>query len=83
MKQILKLLVLLFVVASQSTSQQLTHVIGQPIGFASPNGGVTGGEGGTVVTVTNEVELKAAVDGTNNPMIVLVKGTIRVSGELS
>lgn len=83
MKQILKLLVLLFVVASQSTAQQLTHVIGQPIGFASLNGGVTGGEGGTVVTVTNEAELKAAVDGTNNPMIVLVKGTIRVSGEMS
>lgn len=83
MKQMLKVFILLFVIVYQSAAQQLTHVIGQPIGFASLNGGVTGGEGGTIVTVTNEAELKAAVDGTNNAMIVLVKGTIRVSGEMS
>lgn len=62
---------------------QLTHVIGSPTGFASMNGGTTGGEGGPIVTVTNEAELKAAVDGTNTATIILVKGTINVSGEIS
>lgn len=65
------------------SAQSLTHVIGQPTGFASMNGGTTGGEGGPVVTVTNEAELKAAVDGVNTAVIILVKGTINVSGELS
>jgi pectate lyase len=64
-------------------AQPLTHVIGLPEGFASMNGGVTGGEGGPVVTVTTEDELKAAVDGVNTATIILVKGTINVSGELS
>lgn len=64
-------------------AQSLTHVIGLPEGFASLNGGVTGGEGGPVVTVTNEEELKAAVDGVNTATIILVKGTINVSGEIS
>ena len=64
-------------------SQSLTHVIGLPEGFASLNGGVTGGEGGPIVTVTNEDELKEAVDGVNTATIILVKGTINVSGEMS
>lgn len=64
-------------------AQSLTHVIGQPTGFASLNGGTTGGEGGNIVTVTNASELKAAVDGSNDATIILVSGTINVSGELS
>lgn len=66
-----------------SYSQTLTNVIGLPEGFASLNGGVTGGQGGPVVTVTNEDELKEAVDGMNTATIILVKGTINVSGEIS
>lgn len=66
-----------------SYSQTLTNVIGLPEGFASLNGGVTGGQGGPVVTVTNEDELKEAVDGVNTATIILVKGTVFVSGELS
>lgn len=64
-------------------AQPLTHVIGLPEGFASLNGGVTGGEGGPIVTVTNADELKAAVDGVNTAVIILVKGTINVVGEVS
>lgn len=66
-----------------ANAQTLTHVMGSPTGFASMNGGTTGGEGGPVVTVTNQDELKAAVDGVNTPVIVLVRGTIHVSGEMS
>lgn len=64
-------------------AQSLTHVIGQPTGFASMNGGTTGGEGGPVVTVTNADELKAAVDGSNDATIILVSGTINVGSEMS
>jgi pectate lyase len=64
-------------------AQPLTQVYGLPEGFASLNGGVTGGEGGSVVTVTTAEELQEAVDGTNSAIIILVKGTITVSGELS
>jgi pectate lyase len=66
------------------SAQSLTNVTGTPEGFASLNGGVTGGQGGTVLTVTNEDELKEAVDGLGNgSYIVLVKDTITVSGEIS
>ncbi len=64
------------------SAQTLTHVIGQPEGFVTLNGGVTGGEGGPVIIVTNAAELRAAVDGVNTPVIVLVSGTINVSGEI-
>ena len=64
------------------SAQTLTNVIGKPEGFASLNGGVTGGEGGPVVTVTTADELREAVDGTNTATIVLVKGTINVVGEI-
>jgi pectate lyase len=70
-------------IAGLLNAQPLTNVIGLPEGFASLNGGVTGGEGGQIVTVTNEDELKEVVDGTNSATIILVKGTISVSGELS
>lgn len=73
----------LFTISAFLSAQTLTHVIGKPEGFASLNGGVTGGEGGPIVTVTNEAELKAAVDGANTATIVLVKGAIKVSGEIS
>lgn len=77
------LFILSIICATIVCAQSLTHVIGLPEGFASLNGGVTGGEGGPMVTVTNENELKAAVDGANTATIILVKGTINVSGEIS
>jgi len=46
-----------------------------PIGYATLNGGTTGGAGGPTVTVTNEAEFVAAVTD-NNPRIVRVVGTI-------
>jgi len=62
----------------------LTNVVGLPEGFVTLNGGVTGGEGGTVLTVTNQEELIEAIDGFGNEAcIVLVKDTITVNGELS
>lgn len=63
-------------------AQSLTNVIGRPEGFASMNGGVTGGEGGPVVTVATADELRDAVDGSNTAVIILVKGTIAVVGEI-
>ena len=85
MKNLKKIFTILFLFYCNSIfyAQQLTHVIGYPEGFASLNGGVTGGEGGPIVTVTNADELKAAVDGANTATIILVEGTITVSGELS
>ncbi len=82
MKKITTLL-LISILTLSVNSQPLTHVKGLPEGFASLNGGVTGGQGGPIVTVTNEAELKAAVDGVNTALIILVKGAIKVSGEMS
>lgn len=79
-----KLILIIFIIfLGFKVHAQLTNVIGFPEGFASLNGGITGGEGGQIVTVTNAEELKAAVDGVNSAVIVLVKGTINVSGEVS
>lgn len=79
----LSTIILITLFSINLSSQPLTHVKGLPEGFASLNGGVTGGEGGSVVTVTTDDELKAAVDGVNTAVIILVKGRINVSGELS
>lgn len=79
----LSTIILITLIYFNMYSQPLTHVKGLPEGFASLNGGVTGGEGGPVVTVTSADELKAAVDGVNTAVIILVKGRINVSGELS
>lgn len=75
-------LFILFFCSVFLNAQKLTNVIGLPEGFASMNGGVTGGEGGPVITVTTGDELRAAVDGTNTAAIVLVKGKINVVGEI-
>ena len=83
MKNVVILIIIAIVLTVNVFAQSLTHVIGRPTGFASMNGGTTGGEGGPIVTVTNEAELKAAVDGVNTPVIILVRGTINVGGELS
>ncbi|WP_437682398.1 pectate lyase family protein [Sorangium sp. So ce131] len=52
---------------------------GGPIGFASLNGGTTGGEGGMVVTVSDAESLLEAMAGTE-PRVVQISGTIQLSG---
>ena len=47
-------------------------------GYASLNGGTTGGKGGKTVTVSNFNDLKKAVQSTD-PMIVIVDGTIKTT----
>ena len=50
-------------------------VVGAPVGFASLNGGTTGGQGGEVVTVSTYAELKSYAES-SSPYIILVQGTI-------
>lgn len=45
------------------------------VGFATQNGGTTGGQGGTTVTVTNYADLKKHAESAS-PMIIMVQGTI-------
>lgn len=52
---------------------------GQPVGFASLNGGVTGGQGGRVVTSSDGVELAALMDS-NETLTIFVSGTVFMSG---
>ncbi|MCE5185943.1 MAG: hypothetical protein LLF76_07440 [Planctomycetaceae bacterium] len=47
----------------------------EPIGWATLDGGTTGGQGGEVVTVTNKADFMSAVSG-DTPRIVQVVGTI-------
>ena len=49
------------------------------VGFAAMNGGTTGGQGGTAVTVVNLTQFKNYV-GTTTPYIIYVKGTLEGSG---
>ncbi|KAL6595221.1 pectin lyase-like protein [Neocallimastix sp. 'constans'] len=52
------------------------------IGFASMNGGTTGGQGGQTITVSNQSELEVAVKG-DNAKIVKINGIIKLSAEVS
>ena len=52
-----------------------------PEGYASLNGGTTGGRGGKTVTVKTFEDLKNAVQSTD-PMIVIVEGTIKTGDKL-
>lgn len=54
MKSIVNLIIFAGMLSAHLFAQPLTHVTGLPDGFASLNGGVTGGVGGPVVTLTNE-----------------------------
>jgi len=47
-------------------------------GYASLNGGTTGGAGGDTVTVTTYAQFKAAIQ-TDDPKVVIVKGTIKTT----
>lgn len=47
------------------------------LGYASQNGGTTGGSGGTVTTVSTLAQFTAAVDEKDStPRIIVVSGTI-------
>jgi pectate lyase len=48
------------------------------VGFASLNGGTTGGAGGQTVTVTNQSDLENYA-GSSDPYIIKVQGTITIS----
>lgn len=50
-------------------------VVGHPIGFASLNGGTTGGLGGPNVTVSTFADLKHYAES-SDPYVILVQGTI-------
>jgi pectate lyase len=52
-----------------------TNVFSQPIGWASINGGVTGGSGGDTVIVTNRNQLETAINN-KKAMVLLIKDTI-------
>jgi pectate lyase len=53
------------------------NMAAQAHGFASMNGGTTGGAGGTTVTVSTGKDLLAAINGANDKLItILVKGEI-------
>lgn len=49
-----------------------------PIGWASQNGGTTGGEGGDTFIVTTRSELLSVI-GSSSPEIILIKDTIQLS----
>lgn len=49
-----------------------------PDGYASLNGGTTGGKGGKTVTVKKFKDLKEAAESTD-PMIIIVEGTIKTT----
>ena len=46
------------------------------VGFASLNGGTTGGAGGSSVTVNTGTALQNAIDNANGPITIYVNGTI-------
>jgi len=51
-------------------------------GFASMNGGTTGGQGGQTVTVSSQSELEAALKG-DAAKIVMINGIIKLSSEVA
>lgn len=57
----------------------VTNAVAQPnfslVGFATQNGGTTGGVAGTTVTVTNYADLKTYAESTT-PYTIMVNGTI-------
>ncbi|ORX78637.1 pectin lyase-like protein [Anaeromyces robustus] len=54
----------------------------EPVGYASLNGGTTGGKGGKVVIVSNQSELNSALKS-SDPIIIGVKGIIKLSKDIS
>jgi pectate lyase len=53
---------------------------GVPDGYATLNGGTTGGAGGPTVTVSTLAELEFYLDDEAGPCIILIQGTINLGG---
>jgi pectate lyase len=53
-----------------------------PIGYATMEGGTTGGAGGPTVTVESYDELKNAAEGSSDPLVIKVSGTITGSVQI-
>lgn len=53
------------------------------VGFASTNGGTTGGEGGKVVTVSNYADLKKYAEEVDTKYIIQVSGSIKGTGTVA
>lgn len=53
------------------------------IGFATMNGGTTGGEGGTEVTVSDYAGLKKYAEEPETKYVILIQGTITGSGSIA
>jgi pectate lyase len=57
----------------------IPYAFAGPVGFASMNGGTTGGEGGNTITVTNGADLYAALkdkQDSSTPLTIRINGTI-------
>jgi pectate lyase len=54
--------------------------VGIPDGYATLNGGTTGGAGGPTVTVSTLAELELYLDDEAGPCIILIQGTINLGG---
>lgn len=72
MHSYLPLLILAFLLSLAVQGQQ------GPVGWASLNGGTTGGEGGETVTVSSRSELVAQLRS-NTPRVILVQDTIELN----
>ena len=56
-----------------------SHDLNSPVGWATVDGSVTGGEGGSVVTVSTKADLLSNLKSSKK-MVIYVKGTIEFSG---
>lgn len=72
--------VFLFAVTIHSYSQNPNFSIA---GFATENGGTTGGQGGEEVTVTTFAELKKYAETENTKYVIKVAGTITGTGSIA
>lgn len=62
--------------STASSAASFSMSPGSPIGFASMNGGTTGGAGGTTTTVSTGTDLQNAINNATGPIIIYVNGTI-------
>ncbi|KAJ7601863.1 pectin lyase-like protein [Mycena polygramma] len=76
----LSVISLLLALVSGVTIDKRAAPIDQQVGFATLNGGTTGGAGGTTTTVTTLADLRTAVTGAT-PKIVQISGIITGDGD--
>ncbi|KAJ6451356.1 pectin lyase-like protein [Mycena vitilis] len=76
----LSVLSLLFALVSGATIDKRAAPVDQQVGYATLNGGTTGGAGGTTTTVTTLADLRTAITGAT-PKIVQISGIITGDGE--